>query len=555
MRCPSCGAQHHGNDVTCLICGSLLAISPEELERVERYRISANTEMLCVVFADISGFSGISDRSLSMSQRILAIHTTLTNAVFERERGGEIVNTAGDGLLAVFSNPATAVERALELHAAIHHYHQGLITDGYLADALRSARLPLHPSVDDEEFKVHIGLHVGLVTRGGRTSRDVFGHNVNVACRLCDLGGFGQTFMSEAVYDNARLILGAREDLEWKTWKEQTIRGISTLMDVVGVVQQPYHTLTPPRGMKPVKPVGPPIYKRKSVLIPLAIVMLLLFGVWGWQQWRTRITAPAATTAAVDAPNDEIEAPTGEGDLPPLVAETPDETTPDAHAPAPPELTAEQANVTGSATNITPTATTTTDGGPGVLPPPDAGPPPADAADVTHFTAERMKSAATISLESGTEKLSASLLASRGKEGMLLAVGLSGTVPDGAQLALLIDGDCDNRLQTQSVAPIIDLMLRVGARVNEAAPVTFYAMSDGKPGTELVAPKGLDARRMTGQSGDIWLFRLPYSQLALSGRKYAQFRLEYWPNGADKPSVLYPATGAKLRRLEIPQSQ
>jgi len=523
--------------MTCLLCGALLAFTPEELERVERYRLSANTEMLCVMFADISGFSGISSHSLSMSQRILAIHTALATAVVERDRAGEIVNTAGDGLLAVFSNPATAVERALELHAAIHHYHQGLITDGYLADALRAAGLALHPSVGDEEFQIHIGLHVGLVTRGGRTSRDVFGHNVNVACRLCDLADRGQTYMTAAVHDNAKLILGAREDLSWQSWRDQPIRGIAEPMDVVGLGQRPYHAITPPRGFKPLPEAPPsvPVGRRTLVLSIIVLAgILAIAGAHQVRQWWAVSHRPAPPPPPAPAPARQLD------ELPPLVAIAPAFTPPDA--PPVPEgstLPAEPANADGSAEN-TP-----------LLPPPPAWTPP-DGADLAAFQPELMAPAELIEMAVEHAAMTATLIAFRGQDALVIACGVP-RAGEQARMDLYLDGDSDEKLETQRVTPPVDLILHLSAAAGETPAVSCSAVNDGQPGVELMLPAGMAGRRVAGPEDDIWLFRLPYKQLHLSLRKYARFTLVYRADAPDKAAAIYPGPRFRARRLEIPQ--
>lgn len=546
MRCPSCGTYYLDNEPVCQSCGALLSVTAEELERVERYRLNANTELLCVMFADVSGFSGIANRSLSRSQRILAVHMTLSQAVFERDRAGEVVNTAGDGILAVFSNPATATERALELHAAIHHYHGGQITDGYLADALRAAKLPLHPNQDDEAYQVHIGLHLGLVTRGGRTSRDVFGHNVNIACRLCSMANEGQTYMSEAVYDNARLILGGREDLEWQVWKEQAIRGLSEPMDIVGVAQLPYHTVTPPRGMKLPEPPKSAVFTRTPVLaaVVLAVVaasVLLISQLWPHPPPPT----PKPTPPPMPADVLRVRLPVFAGaevvklDAVPVSSPLP-----------PPREIASPANAANTAEvrdtvveNSTPANPSPTDGAE------LAEPPFTDAADLEHFKPDNLR------LERATAikftETPALLLAFTGKEALVIAVEIKEPVNTTALMSLYLDGDLDDAFFSEG-PEFLDFLLSIGNPQNAGAKPRLQKLRDGRPGADFADLRNISARVFTRDNGALWLFRLPFRQLRLSPIKDAQFRLEYAPQGPEKPTAFYPGpTG--FGQFEIPR--
>jgi predicted ATPase/class 3 adenylate cyclase len=250
MLCPTCHTRQSGQSLTCDHCGALMDLTQQEFGLVERFRLRAHTEILCVLFCDISGYTRISARDHALSTRVLALHHTLTRVICERDHAGEVVNTAGDGVLVVFANPATAVARALELQAATWHFrHNSLPPE--LSRMLLAAKVDLSPLPYSESYQVHSGLHLGLVTRGGQTARDVFGHNVNVACRLCSMAGPDQVYVTASVQENARLILGDEADLNWQTWEHLAVRGLPHPMDIIGIARAPYAMITPPRGIQP----------------------------------------------------------------------------------------------------------------------------------------------------------------------------------------------------------------------------------------------------------------------------------------------------------------
>ena len=107
--------------------------------------------------------------------------------------GGEINETAGDGVMAIFTAPAqqahawNAVRAAVAIHAHTHILHR--------------ARLPHAP-----EIQVNMGINSGPVllgvTRisgaaGERFTYTASGEVTNLAARLCDLGNSGEIHLSQ----------------------------------------------------------------------------------------------------------------------------------------------------------------------------------------------------------------------------------------------------------------------------------------------------------------------------------------------------------------------
>jgi adenylate cyclase len=87
-------------------------------------------------------------------------------------RGGEIVKRLGDGLMAVFDDPASAIGAAHEAGRAV----SGLELDGH-RPALRA------------------GIHLG---RPRRLGGDYIGVDVNIAARLCEAASGGEVLVTEA---------------------------------------------------------------------------------------------------------------------------------------------------------------------------------------------------------------------------------------------------------------------------------------------------------------------------------------------------------------------
>jgi class 3 adenylate cyclase len=569
MQCPSCGSRLDNSEVLCQVCGALLAMSSEEMTRVERFSVAANTELLCVMFCDISGFTGIATRSLPFSQKLLTVHTVLTRAIIERDRAGEIVNTAGDGVLAVFANPATATQRALDLHAAAHQYNAGSL-DPVLCKALDTARVGTQRETTEAPYQVHIGLHLGLVTRGGHTARDVFGHTVNAACRLSSLAAAGQTYMSEAVAENARLILDDGHTLQWETWRNLPVQGMKEPMNVIGVAQAPYSTLIPPAGVRPRRPGALPRV-RGSVPRWLAIgglsVLSVLLGVGIFAGLRalpprpTPPRVPIVPAAVAPAP-----APV---ELPPLVGSSELLEEPTATTPAPPDaalppvepsvVALDPPLAAGSASTTALPAPDALAGAESAPPPepsvPHPAPPGQEIPELGAIRTELLPTFTPISFANGQESLNGLARVWRTKDhGMLIAVGVNRKLGPDALLALFLDGDNDGQLTSQASPPYSDAYLCAGGPEATPAQNRYATLANGVPDLDLIAKPGIGVLAQLRGDRTIWCFRVLYEDLGVTNGQQIHFQLKLWPTGAAGSVLTHPVPGrgALLRPLRLP---
>ncbi|MHB9132133.1 MAG: adenylate/guanylate cyclase domain-containing protein [Armatimonadota bacterium] len=542
MQCPSCGSEQLDTEVVCQACGELLTLSSEELARVERYRLSTRTEILCVMFCDISGFTSIADRSMTLSSNILAMHMIMCQSILERDGAGEIVNTAGDGVLAVFANPATATERALEMQAILYHRRAGTLRDERLQRAFQQANLEFIPSSPDGIYQVHTGMHLGIVTRGGRTSRDVFGHNVNIACRVCNLAGPGQIYMTEAVYDNARLIIGDRDNVSWQVWKDMPIRGVAAPMTVVGVAQQPYQTITMPRGMKETEET-----RRWSLPNPmlagigaglLLLLVGIILGVMHLQRSGSK-TALATVKPGVTEHVTQI--------IIPQIGDNEDTSaTATALAVSSATLSVLSEPDINHSTSALPTIPETT---PSTTATVDEGTIEAELRDLPE-TVE--KSGTVIQFINGQQTISGKVLVTGGAEAVLVAVAVGQVIPPQGGMSLLIDGNSDGKLQSANSLPYGDVVL--GANSPSAIKKTqrYAVLANGQPGNVLTPPLGVVARSVHKNNQACWLFRIPLSELGVTSGSIAQLRLHLWPSGVQGMLYAYPAENSALQEIKIP---
>ncbi|MFF0544698.1 adenylate/guanylate cyclase domain-containing protein [Nocardia thailandica] len=145
------------------------------LERIGRGR---GNEEVTVMFTDLVSFSSWSltagdELTLDLLRKVAkAIEPPIS------ERGGQVVKRMGDGLMAVFSSPDRAVAAALAARAALAKVEVA----GYRP-------------------RMRVGLHTGTPREIGG---DWLGVDVNIAARMMEAGGNGNTMVSNATLEALR---------------------------------------------------------------------------------------------------------------------------------------------------------------------------------------------------------------------------------------------------------------------------------------------------------------------------------------------------------------
>ena len=127
---------------------------------------------LTFLFTDLEGSSRLWERFPEAMTAALARHDAILRAAVEAWNE-QVIKTTGDGLMAVFSSVAAAVQAWI--------------------DAQRGLRD--EPWLDTGDLRVRMGLHSGEAeTRVG----DYFGPTVNRAARIMSVGHGGQVLLSSA---------------------------------------------------------------------------------------------------------------------------------------------------------------------------------------------------------------------------------------------------------------------------------------------------------------------------------------------------------------------
>jgi class 3 adenylate cyclase len=163
--------------------------APPGLDEVStRPPTSDELRRLTIMFSDLVGSTSLSARLDPETYRgVLAAYTDTCRRVIEDEYEGHLVQTRGDGLLAVFGYPTAheddafrAVKAGLEIHRALTQVSE---------EVRRAAAIDL---------TARVGVHRGLVYVE-RDTGELYGFAVNVAARIQEAADPGAVAISEEV--------------------------------------------------------------------------------------------------------------------------------------------------------------------------------------------------------------------------------------------------------------------------------------------------------------------------------------------------------------------
>ena len=131
-----------------------------------------------ILFADLRGSTGLYEALGNAEATAVVTQSVALLARIVAAFRGTVVKTLGDGLMAMFESPSSAVEAADEMHESL---------DRIGAPDAVSENMRLQP------LKLQVGLAHGEVIE---MSGDVFGDAVNVAARLLDHAGDNETLVT-----------------------------------------------------------------------------------------------------------------------------------------------------------------------------------------------------------------------------------------------------------------------------------------------------------------------------------------------------------------------
>lgn len=188
------------------------------LENPESFKLGGVTQTITILFADIRGFTRISEHAApeKIVDLLNRYFSAMTDIIFAH--GGTLDKYLGDGLMALFGAPTTTPKDANNALSAAVAMQRRLIS---INAELREEGFP--------EIGVGIGLHTGEVTVGyigseRRSEYTAIGDTVNTSARLESNAKGGQILVSEATAKAAqsRYSLTPRDPISVKN-REQPV--------------------------------------------------------------------------------------------------------------------------------------------------------------------------------------------------------------------------------------------------------------------------------------------------------------------------------------------
>lgn len=191
--CSACGAGLPPGARFCSQCGAAIAAP---VAAPDPAAPDGERRQACVLFADLCGFTDLSQRLDAEEVRaLLARYFAAVDAEIRRA-GGSIDKHVGDAVMGVFGAPVSHgndAERAVRAGLAMH------------------AAVAALGEFGGHRLAVHVGIASGEVVAGRTGSAlhseyTVTGPAANLAARLVDRAGPGETVVSEGVVDAARRV-------------------------------------------------------------------------------------------------------------------------------------------------------------------------------------------------------------------------------------------------------------------------------------------------------------------------------------------------------------
>lgn len=224
------------------------SLSDKELSTVDKYRKLRETSVLTIMFTDIKGFTSLTEeKGESFSINIRQTHDSILVPIIEKNNEGLIVKHIGDSIMAVFSEPSTAVARAIKIQQELNRFNRG--------------------NPDKINIDIRIGLHMGQVTVENNINLDLFGRHVNRASRVEGLADGGQIYMTYPVFDSSKGWLNQHlvDSVIWKKHCGYFLKGIQEPIEIYEVADS-----------KITQPKPPVSGKKKRAISSLGIAFLLL---------------------------------------------------------------------------------------------------------------------------------------------------------------------------------------------------------------------------------------------------------------------------------------
>ena len=168
---------------------------------------SINRRLAAILAADIAGYSRLMGEDEDATVVALKSHQAVVLPLVSRY-GGQVIDTAGDGILADFPSVINATECAVEIQTVMSVRNESV-----------SPR---------RRMLFRIGINLGDVIHD--ESR-IYGDGVNVAARLEGIAEPGGICISRQVYEQVNHILKAN----FESWGPRALKNIAQRVDVFAI--------------------------------------------------------------------------------------------------------------------------------------------------------------------------------------------------------------------------------------------------------------------------------------------------------------------------------
>ena len=184
--CPACGTANEAGERFCGECGSSLTAEAEATPQADRDAPAAERRLVSVLFADLVGFTTLSEQKDAEQVRELLSRYFDTSRRIISLYGGTVEKFIGDAVMAVWGTPTAteddaerAVRAGLDLVAAVSALGQ---------------------EVGEEELRARAGVLTGeaAVTLGAEGEGMVAGDLVNTASRVQSQAEPGSVYVGDA---------------------------------------------------------------------------------------------------------------------------------------------------------------------------------------------------------------------------------------------------------------------------------------------------------------------------------------------------------------------
>ena len=241
---------------------NLISIDNGDTNTIDAYIRRKNTSVLVIMFTDIRGFTRLTEEKGDIyTNELRNHHDMILREAIEADDAGLVIKTIGDSFMAVFSEPSTALDRALLIQTRIREFNQ-------------------KHSEQYEELSVRIGLHMGQVVIENKVHVDVFGRHVNRAARIESLADGGQVLLTYPVFDSAKGWLVDRESLGWVNHGSYYLKGIRDPVEIYEVYDKNTSQPRPPKEGRKKRSIP----KWSYLLLFLLIGAVLAYGVLTFQK-------------------------------------------------------------------------------------------------------------------------------------------------------------------------------------------------------------------------------------------------------------------------------